>query len=612
VLRLVRDDQAGERVEPSGVSVPARADGHDSASRTVTWWQAIGAGLVHGALMAGAFPPVGLWGLALLAPLPLAWLISRPSARPGRMGLLAAAGVLPFWMLEQVWVTGVSAFGYVPMCLYLSMFTWLLVWAGGRIRRRLPGAPMAIVLPVVWVGVDVLRGMVAFDGYPWYFVAHPLIDAPRLAWPASFLGVYAVTFLVVAVAGAILDLRRTPGGRPRAGMVTIGAVAILVVAGGAWTAPAVRGSGPLVRVAVVQTNIPQDNKMGWSLERRLADWARFEALARLGASAVPPPDLVVLPETMFPGWTLDAESLRTEREAALSWTAIDPPVPTTHFADRLLALQAELGVPVVIGALGHDGFRLDRDPEGGVELVFAARYNSAVAIDGGQVQPVRYDKRVLTPFGEVMPYISLWPWLQNQMLAWGAHGMSFDLSAGASPTVIEVRGPAGQPIRMATPICFEATMPGACRELVFDGGVRRADLLLNLTNDGWFGHWDAGRRQHLQLARWRCLELGTPMVRAANTGISALIDPWGRVLRLGVDGSTNPSRADGVLVVDVPRPVGTTVYARVGDAAAVGIAIAAAGMLMASVIPYGRNGGPGADTLGRKAAEDRPARRNGR
>lgn len=587
MLRLVRDDQAAKPTagDPRGKAASAPAA---PGVMTVSWWQACTAGLVHGLLMLLAFPPVGLWGFALLAPLPLGWLTERGADKSGRWGLWAALGVMPFWLFEQSWVSRVSAVGYVPMCLYLALFTWLMVWAGGRIRRRAASVPVTLILPVVWVGVDFLRGSIAFDGYPWYFVAHPLIDAPRLAWPATFLGTYSVSFVVVALAGAVLDLRQ--GGRDgqaRTGMVAIGVTAILIVAGGAWTSPAaVAGSrAALLRIALVQTNVPQDNKMGWALPQRLKDWERFEELTRTAAAGVPPPNLIVLPETMFPGWTLDPASLRTERARDLMWSAVDPPLPTTYFADRLLALQTELKIPIVIGAVGHDGFRFVTAPDGGVDIAFDARFNSALVVSNGEVQPARYDKIHLTPFGEAMPYISRWPWLQQQVLALGANGMSFDLSSGRRPVVLEVREPGGGIIRLATPICFEATMPGLCRSLVFSGGLRKADVLVNLTNDGWFGDWDVGRRQHMQLARWRCLELGTPMVRAANTGISALIDPWGRVLKSGVDGATNPARVDGVLVVDVPPPSGTTVYARVGDVFGIGVGGLAAALLLRTWVP---------------------------
>jgi apolipoprotein N-acyltransferase len=120
-------------------------------------------------------------------------------------------------------------------------------------------------------------------------------------------------------------------------------------------------------------------------------------------------------------------------------------------------------------------------------------------------------------------------------------------------------------VRVVTPICFETTWGTHCRELVGAGGARRADVLVCLTNDGWFADSDHGREHHLQAARWRCLELATPMLRSANTGVSAAIDADGRVLARGVDGDGAGRRVDGVLSALVPLPTGTTFYLRHGD-----------------------------------------------
>jgi apolipoprotein N-acyltransferase len=537
----------------------------EPAAPSGPWWHGVLAGLAYGVLMVLALPPAGLWILALAAPLPLAWLVERTTGRSGRRGLWAALGVLPFWLFEQVWVMNISAAGYLPMCAYLSMYTWALVWACGRIRQRFPTAPLAVIFPAVWIAVDFLRGEIAFHGYPWYYVSHPLIDAASVAWIAALLGVYAVTWLVVAVAAAAIDLRSIDRKRQKTAMVTLGAAAAVVVVGVGWNLVAGSNAGPLARVAVVQTNIPQDNKNLWTGEQKTRDWARFEDLMTRAASEGARPDLIVLPETMFPGPTLDPRSLLRDREQNLSVNSVDPPQPTTYFADRLQAIQQRLGAPVLIGALGYDEFRWLQTRDASWIRVYKAVYNSALLVDDGRVLEERYDKLHLTPFGEEMPYFSAWPWLQRQLLSLGAEGMAFELSRGRGPVVLQVGCRDGRVLRVATPICFEATMAELCRSLVFKGGERRADLLINLSNDGWFGGWDAGRRQHLQLARWRCLELGTPMVRAANTGISALIDTRGRIVKAGVVGSANPARVDGVLVVDVPRPGPVTLYARVGD-----------------------------------------------
>ena len=142
---------------------------------------------------------------------------------------------------------------------------------------------------------------------------------------------------------------------------------------------------------------------------------------------------------------------------------------------------------------------------------------------------------------------------------------------------------------MATPICFEATAADVCRMLVFGNGRRRADLLVNVTNDGWFGDFDPGRWQHLQLARWRCVELATPMVRAANTGVSCVIDARGRVLRKRVDGSFGTVRVEGVMTADVPLCSDLPLTARIGDAPGWVIFAAGTALVLLALVKRGHN-----------------------
>jgi apolipoprotein N-acyltransferase len=165
-----------------------------------------------------------------------------------------------------------------------------------------------------------------------------------------------------------------------------------------------------------------------------------------------------------------------------------------------------------------------------------------------------------------MPYIRWWPWLQRQMLRVGANGMKFDLDFGKHLTVFDVPAASlGRDVRVVAPICFEITIANHTRALVFERGQRRADVIVSITNDGWFGRWDIAREQHLQAAQWRAIELATPVVRAANTGVSALVDARGRVLARGVENDPHGSQVDGILIGEVSLGTRTTLYARVGD-----------------------------------------------
>lgn len=542
--------------------------------------RALAAGLLFGLFNAAAFYVPGLWWCAFLAPTPVMALGARPIVRPGVAGAYAVLGVVPWWGFSHAWTYAVSAAGVYPLVLALSLFTWLYVWVAGRAATRWGVRAGVALAPVLWIGVEFFRGSVAFRGYGFFLTGHPLIESPGavFAQTAGWLGAYFVSFLVAlvsaGVAAAVLLGRQ--GARASVGMVGAGAVGLI---GGAIAGSGAGAPGPVVRVGVVQSNIPQDNRMSWTFRQRVYDYLQLRDLSVLAANEGA--EVIVWPEGMFPGRALDPASLATERASPSAWpldpvdpddapelTGVGGMIAASTLADELFAFERAIGVPMVVGATGYDGLRIERE---GTRVRYRsdAMYNSAFLIEGGAIAGARYDKLHLAPFGEVMPYISAWPWLERQMLAIGAAGMSFDLEPGRDPVVLEAET-AGGPVAMATPICFEATVPSVCRRLVFDHGRRRAGLLVNMTNDGWFGAWRSGREHHAQAARWRCVELGTPMVRAANTGISIAYDARGRVISreiLAAGGErTDRDRVGGVLVAGVPMGTGRTLYAVVGDA----------------------------------------------
>lgn len=556
------------------------------------WWSFVLAGLGYGVLTALSLPPVGLWPLALIALAPLVW--AGCSARVGALGgrrwgalqaaLLAALGTVPLWLVESVWLINVSAPGYPLIALYLAVYPALFVWAVAQARTADWPIPMAVVVPVLWTALEVLKGEVVFTGYAWYLLGQPVIDSPAMAAPAALLGAYAVSFLCAAVAGALADAGGWAG-VPR----SWGGVGALAIAA-AWTAGSVLGErstrpeGPAttLRVGVVQTNLPQDNKLGWSMEERLRDMRAFLDMTGQCAAQKPTPELIVWPETMFPGPALNpgavADFHRNAVEFVLARDAQGRATSTlaaNAFHDQLVDVQGGLGIPMIVGCVAVEGEAARSLAGADRASARAARYNSAVLVAGGRATESRYDKIDLTPFGEVIPYVWRWPALQQWMLNIGAAGMRFDLAAGARAGGIDVpveRGPGGaRAVRIATPICFEATRAALCRRLVAgeSGGGEGAPaaMLLNLSNDGWFGWWDPGRRQHLLAARWRCVELGVPMVRAVNTGVSCAIDRRGVVTaeRL-IDRAGPTERAAGVMVapVELRAAAPSNLFRRVG------------------------------------------------
>jgi apolipoprotein N-acyltransferase len=549
------------------------------------WRWPLLAGLAHSILMWLAFAPVGWWVCVLVAPVPIFLAALCRDMSPIKAALWCALGVLPFWVLTEWWILDVSAAGWPFLVLIQTSWTVLLVWSLARLRNRLPRLPLALAAPFAWTAVEYLRGEVFGGGYAWSLIAYPLIDAPLFAAAGAAVGVYGVGLLTACV-GAAIAARFMCEGRWR--VIAPGvllAVWIVGTLGGrlAFTEPAAaRDRTPVV--AIVQTNVPQNNKVHWTILRELADWKRFEELTREAAKRTP--DLIIWPETMMPGPTLEPEALETLAAGGIFYNAdfgdgeIER-VPAGAFARRMMDVQKELGVPMLVGEEAMIGLKLHFEDDG-VRLETQRRHNSVYLVSVGKVQSVRYDKMHLTPFGETMPYISAWPWLQQQLLDLGARGMRFDLQAGITPTVLAVPLAGGGTLNAVAPICFEITNTRLLRSMVYGpGGARRAGAIVNVTNDGWFGDADSSRRQHLQIARWRALETGTPILRAANTGISGVIDGAGRLLHAGVQ--SGESRIDGYLVADIPphaaRP---TPYAFIGLWPPIA---ALAGMILLSLLP---------------------------
>lgn len=501
------------------------------------------------------------------------------------MAFWVIVGVLPAWLFEYIWVFDVTAIGYVLLAGYLSAYAGVFVWIAGRLRHRFSNGYFALMGAVIWSGLEFFRGEMFLGGDPMHLLGQPLIDWAFVAGIGALGGQYLVSGLAVGSGFgiAVLLVNR------RAGLKAVfGVACVIFVLGGAGFLMSQNGSGEeevkhKLKVAVVQTNVPQENKIGWTPQQRLEDWLEMQQLILEAGQAEP--DLIVLPETMFPGLSLDPEALAQEHRLELSWIVTnpqggDPSISTgqqvrlesVFFADQFKALSRSIDAPIMVGGTHVVNPWVKKHADGMVSLEADARYNSVFVMQGGQVWPSRYDKLKLTPFGEVLPYVSAWSWLESLLMKVAAGGMSFDLDAGSGPRVFEIADSSGGSVTVGTPICFEGAYSGVCRAFVRPRGLQKgelmhkpAELLINLTNDGWFGGFDAGREQHLLAARWRSVELGVPMVRVANTGVSAAIDRAGRVIQRGVKGGQ--SRVAGVMVVefDVIEQQSTTMYAVTGN-----------------------------------------------
>ena len=519
----------------------------------------VGLAVTHAVLFMAAYPSVNLWPLSFLAIAPLWWLAVH--ARTTRRALLVVFIVqLVLWLWMNRWILPVTAAGYPLLSMYMAGYAVLFVWLVRRVghHRRFSRWPATCVLPILWVGVECLRGELIFRGYPWYLLAHPLIEWPVLVQSVDLLGTYWLSFLSAMVSGAIVDMVRMRSTQ----IVRRAAVAAVVftlvlhaanIAYGLWRLgqPTLR-PGP--SILVIQTNLAQDNKIGWPREQQVSDFGDFVSLTEQAhADAIASgttPDLVVWPETMVPGYGLEPETIKYQRENGY--------YPGDVYSATLTELVANLSTPLLVGSPSYFGLRAV-----GKEWNWDRHYNSAYLVLHDPPYQ-RYDKHFLTPFGETMPYISAWPWLEQRLLALGAEGMRFNLDS--NPDIKRLRLDWNdQTLHLGTPICFEDTVAWLCRKMVYGDGTKSVEVLVNLSNDGWFGASVSGRRQHVQIARFRCVENRVPMVRAANTGLSVAIDSRGKLIgRIG-EGRYGAARTHGTLFAELPLDSRSTLYGRLGD-----------------------------------------------
>ena len=362
---------------------------------------------------------------------------------------------------------------------YTAAFGWLLV--AGRRWLRLPWGIEPLLAAGLWVALEFLRTYL-FSGFPWALIGYTQYRQATVRLLASVLGVYGISALLVLVNGTLaallLLLIRPPGqgARWRAGLLPAGvaALAVLATVGYArllWRDPT---GGPPLRLALLQGNIDQSLK--WDRSFQTATLDIYERLVRRVAGEKPA--LIIWPETAVPFF------LRREGE----------------LSDRVFRQVQETGIPMLLGSpdVGEDG-RL---------------YNAAFLLGGDGRIRGRYDKRHLVPFGEYVPLQRIFFFLDKLVVGIG------DFGRGRRATVFSLDG-----TQFSVMICYEVIFPGEVREFVREG----AGFLVNITNDAWFGRSGAPS-QHLAMAAMRAVENGTYLVRAANTGISAVIGPTGEIL----------------------------------------------------------------------------------
>lgn len=501
--------------------------------KVLTGWRRRLALFVLGALAALALPPVHALPVLLLAFPALVWMLEAAASRRAAFGAgwwwamgWFSAGL--YWISNAL-LTDPARFGWmIPFAIFglsglLAAFVGLATLAVHL--SRVGGLGRVLLLASAWTVAEWLKSWV-LTGFPWNPLGSVWDIAPVMLQLGSVVGIWGLSLLtaMAVMAPALLAEPLSPRGRAVILALTAGIPLALLGFGqvrlaGAPAAGQPDSMVPGIRLRLVQASLPQANK--WRDDLREGNLREHVALSRsAGFESV---TTVVWPETAA-SYFLDMDTLHRE----------------------VVAAAAPLGGMVLTGAPRIT----PRDIQ-----PFQV-WNSLFAITSGAEVAGVYDKVHLVPFGEYVPFRAILP------IAKITHGGT-DFSAGPGPRTLDLPGlPPVSPL-----ICYEAIFPGA----LVARDQKRPDWLLNVTNDGWFG-LSAGPHQHLAASRMRAIEEGLPMVRAANTGISAVIDGHGReIARLGLG-------ERGVVDAPLPRPAGLTPYGRFGDAFALLLLLACLGL----------------------------------
>lgn len=453
-----------------------------------------------GVLIGLGHAPFDLWFISIAA-LAVAFVLMRfaPDVRTALwQGWALGLGYFGFslrWIISP-FLVHVERDGWMaPFALILMAAGFALFWMLAAGLSRRFYNGGMISLGLLVVGVEALRSLI-LTGFPWALLGHVLVDMP-LSEMAALGGPHLLSLIVVSLAACVAALGI---GRIGAGAIGLAALLLLVFGFGITrfnTAP--RDSSTIVRL--IQPNAPQDEK--WDIDKRHIFFERM--IGYTGEGDVP--DLIVWPESSIPTLLNYADS---ELEAVA---------------------DAARGAPLIVGV---------NRAEGGLY------HNSFILLGRGGVIDAFYDKQHLVPFGEYVPGGDLLHEL-------GVQGFGSSYGGGFTPgqgrRTIDVPGIG--PIRPL--ICYE----GIFAEEVGGTDVRPRALIL-ITNDAWFGK-DAGPFQHLAQARLRAIEQGIPMIRVANTGVSAMIDPYGQIT------ASIPMNTKGFLDVALPHVRPPTPYSRYGD-----------------------------------------------
>lgn len=492
-------------------------------------------GLGATGLLLGAFPPFSLWPLAVPAVALLAAFAADAPRPRAAFARLAVCGLL-YFALGSAWITYTMWLNLVPITVVGAFWFGALGWG---LRRVLAVRGAWPALPLLWVASETCRLYFPLSGYPWQFVGHAGAASDVLVQVADLGGVLAVTFVLASAAAGLLGWLRG-GPHARADVRAALLVLALAVAYGLLRPHTLGPPAPGPRLVAVQPNFPAQLNAPATSARVVVD--RLLAMTGEALDADPPPRLVLWPETVWPG-PLDAG---VDASPERAWPRAEE---RALVRDALRVDRGSSTTRLLSGALTVRGAEAALD--------YA---NSAVYWDEAGERLALYDKAMLVPGGETLPYGDLLPERARATLAaWVERtaGFSADLRPGPGPDVMDLDG-----MPFGVTICYE----NAYGDYVRRSARLGARFLVNLSNEAWFGTSTEFDHMALQ-SRLRAVETRRALFRATNSGVSTLVLPDGRAReRLVVDGRDRA--VAGLFAATVPLHDDRSLYVMWGDAPA--------------------------------------------
>jgi apolipoprotein N-acyltransferase len=519
------------------------------------------------------YPPLDQWYLAYFCMVP--WLIVvGGTAIATRVYVSAWLLGFAFFLINMWWMEGPTGMGYVALSAYLACYFPLAAWPiRYAVRRR--RLPLALAVPIVWVSAEFLRGLI-ISGFPWFFLAHSQYKLLSMIQISDLVGAYGVTFVVVAVNGAITDVvlsrwgrsaaRVTPAvldQRRQAKFSVMFAAVLVVLTLGYGVYQLNRDTiteGP--KIALLQQNYPNSSDMELARTEPSAFEKRDAYFEQMARARKYNPDLYLFPESAWMWMYLNTEFQNAD-ESMLD----DSSRRVLSFSRECYAMLQEwcrsTGAHIVIGSTSNTPTPLSLRQERILQ-------NSAFHFTPDGKPPKRHNKVHPVLFGERVPFRFgrmryLYVWL-NGLSPFGMGGFEYSLTPGDEVQIFEMktREPDSKTYRFGVPICYEDVMPYVCRAMTWDPKTRskRVDFLLNISNDGWFLQRNE-QQQHFAICTFRAIENRVGIARTVNTGVSGFVDPNGRAYdKIGV-GQT------AYTVARVMTDSRCSLYSRIGDVFAI-------------------------------------------